>query len=138
MLAENREMSQKISLSSPNFTLTDSEFEAVLALVCCFLDGSPLSQIHIVRSSYKPTDLEATRSLLSSARVKMEAGHGTMESSTLLQDEAIAIFEIIAHFAQEYPQETATEIGGSSLTQVPLPVILAALRSAATKLAGPL
>jgi hypothetical protein len=69
MLAENREMSQEISLSSPNFTLTDSEFEAVLAIVCCFLDGSPLSQIHIVRSSYKPTDLEATRSLLSNARV---------------------------------------------------------------------
>jgi hypothetical protein len=138
MLAENREMSQEISLSSPNFTLTDSEFEAVLALVCCFLDGSPLSQIHIVRSSYKPTDLEATRSLLSNARVKMEAGHGTMESWTLLQQEAIAISEIIAHFAQEYPQETATEIGESSLTQVPLPVILAALRSAATKLAGPL
>jgi len=137
MLAENREMSQNISLSSPNFTLTDSEFEAVLALVCCFLDGSPLSQIHIVRSSYKPTDLEATRSLLSSARVKMEAGHGTMEGSTLLQDEAIAICEIIAHFAQEYPRETATEIGGESLTQVPLPVILSALRSAVTKLAGP-
>jgi len=58
MLAENREMSHKISLSSPNFPLTDSEFEAVLALICCFLDGSPLSQIHIVRSSYKPTDLK--------------------------------------------------------------------------------
>ena len=136
MLAENREMSQNISLSSPNFTLTDSEFEAVLALVCCFLDGSPLSQIHIVRSSYKPPDLEAKRSLLSSARVKMEAGHGTMERSTLLQDETIAICEVAAYFAQEYPRETATEIGGA-LTQVPLPVILSALRSAVTKLAGP-
>jgi hypothetical protein len=67
----------------------------------------------------------------------MEAGHGTMEGSTLLQGETIAICEIVAYFAQEYPQETATEIGGESLTQVPLPVILAALRSAATKLAGP-
>jgi hypothetical protein len=130
-------MSQEISLSQPNSTLTDSEFEAVLALVCCFLDGSPLSQIHIVRSSYKPPDLEATRSLLSSARVKMEAGHGTMEGSTLLQDETIAMCEIVTYFGQEYPQETATEIGGESLTQVPLPVILAVLRSAATKLAGP-
>jgi hypothetical protein len=105
-------MSQEISLSQPNFTLTDSEFEAVLTLVCCFLDGSPLSQIHIVRSSYKPPDLEAKHSLLSSARVKMEAGHGTMEGSTLLQDETIAICEIVAYFAQEYPQETASEIGG--------------------------
>jgi hypothetical protein len=86
-------------------------------------------------------DPEAKRSLLSSARVKMEAGHGTIEGSTLLKDETIAICEIVAHFAQECPQEcpqeTATEIGGESLTQVPLPVILAALRSAATKLAGP-
>ena len=137
MLARDRKMNQEISLSQPNSTLTASEFEAVLALVCCFLDGSPLSQIHIVRSSYKPPDLEATRSLLSSARVKMEAGHGTMEDSTLLQDETIAICEIVAYFAQEYPQETATEIGEESLTQVPLPVILAAVRSAATKLAGP-
>jgi hypothetical protein len=92
--------------------------------------------IHIVRSSYKPPDLEATRSLLSSARVRMEAGHGTMERSTLLQDETIAICEIVAYFAQEYPRETATEIG-EALTQVPLPVILSALRSAVTKLAGP-
>ena len=137
MVARDREMSQEISLSQPNSTLTDSEFKAVLALVCCFLDGSPLLQIHIVRSSYKPPDLEAMRSLLSSARVKMEAGHGTMEGSTLLQNETIAICEIVAYFAQEYPQETATEIGGESLTQVPLPVILAALRSAATKLADP-
>jgi hypothetical protein len=66
----------------------------------------------------------------------MEAGHGTMEGSTLLQDETSAICEIVAHFAQEYPRVTATEVGGS-LTQVPLPVILAALRSAVTKLAGP-
>ena len=137
MLARDRKMSQEISLSQPNSTLIASEFEAVLALVCCFLDGSPLSHIHIVRSSYTPPDLEATRSLLSSARVKMEAGHGTMEDSTLLQDETIAICEIVAYFAQEYPQETATEIGEESLTQVPLPVILAAVRSAATKLAGP-
>ena len=137
MLARDREMSRDIPLSQPSFTLTDSEFEAVLALVCCFLDGSPLSQIHLVRSSYNPPDLEATRSLLSSARVKMEAGHGTMERSTLLQDETIAIYEIVAYFAQEYPRETATEIGGESLTQVPLPVILSALRSAVTKLAGP-
>jgi hypothetical protein len=136
MLARDRKMSQEISLSQPNSTLTASEFEAVLALVCCFLDGSPLSHIHIVRSSYTPHDLEATRSLLSSARVKMEAGHGTMEGSTLLQDETVAICEIAAYFAQEYPQETATEIGEESLTQVPLPVILAAVRSAATKLAG--
>jgi hypothetical protein len=117
--------------------LTAAEFEAVLALVCCFLDGSPLSHIHIVRNSYNPPELEATRSILSSARVKMEAGHGTMVGSTLLQDETIAICEIVAHFAQEYRQETAIEIGEESLTQVPLPVILAALRSAATKLAGP-
>jgi len=55
----------------------------------------------------------------------MEAGHGTMEGSTLLQDETIAICEIVAHFAQEYRKETATEIGEESLTQVPLPVILA-------------
>ena len=137
MLARDPKMSQDIPLSQLSFTLTDSEFEAVLAHVCCFLDGSPLSHIHIVGSSYNPSDLEATRSLLSSARVKMEAGHGTMEGSTLLQDESIAICEIVAYFAQEYPQETATEIGGESLTQVPLPVILAALRSAATKLAGP-
>jgi hypothetical protein len=134
MLARDREMSQEISLLQPNSTLTDSKLEAVLALVCCFLDGSPLSQIHIVRSSYKPPDLEAKRSLLSSARVKMEAGHGTMEGSTLLQDEAIAVCEIVAYFTQECPRETATEIGGESLTQVPLPVILAALRSAVTKL----
>jgi hypothetical protein len=67
----------------------------------------------------------------------MEAGHGTKEGSTLLQDETIAICEFVAYFAQEYPQETATEIGEESLTQVPLPVILAAVRSAATKLAGP-
>jgi hypothetical protein len=66
----------------------------------------------------------------------MEAGHGTMERSTLLQDETIAICEIVAYFAQEYPRETATEIG-EALTQVPLPVILSALRSAVTKLAGP-
>ena len=129
MLARDPEMSQEIFLSQPKFTLTDSEFEAVLALVCYFLDGSPLSQIHIVRSSYKPPDLEATRSLLSSARVKMEAGHGTMERSTLLQDETIAICEIVAYFSQEYPRETATEIGEGALTQVPLPVILSALRS---------
>jgi hypothetical protein len=137
MLVRDRNMSQEISLSHPNSTLTTSEFEAVLALVCCFLDGSSLSQIHIVRSSYNPPDLEATRSLLSGARVKMEAGHGTMKGSMLLQDETIAICEIVAYFAQEYPQETATEIGEESLTQVPLPVILAAVRSAATKLAGP-
>jgi hypothetical protein len=137
MVALDRKTGQEIPLSQPNFTLTDSEFEAVLALVCCFLDGSPMSQIHIARSSYKPPDHEATRSLLSSARVKMEAGHGTMEGSTLLQDETIAICEIVAHFAQEYRKETATEIGEESLTQVPLPIILAALRSAATKLAGP-
>ena len=137
MLIRDRETSQEISLSQPSFTLTESEFEAVLALVRCFLDGSPLSRIHIVRSSYKPPDLEATRSLLSSARVKMEAGHCTMERSTLLQDETIAICEIVAHFAQEYPRETATEIGEEALTQVPLPVILAALQSAVTKLAGP-
>ena len=129
MLPRDREMSQEITLSQPSFTLTESEFEAVLALVRCFLDGSPLSQIHIVRSSYKPPDLEATRSLLSSARVKMEAGHGTMERSTLLQDETIAICEIVAYFSQEYPRETATEIGEGALTQVPLPVILSALRS---------
>jgi len=68
----------------------------------------------------------------------MESGHGTVEGSTLLQDEAIAVREIVAYFAQEYPEETATEIGeGGALTQVPLPVILAALRSAVTKLAGP-
>src|ERR1017187_7047147 len=115
MLAENREMSQSTSLSHPNFPLTDPEFEAVLALVCCFLDGCPLSQTHIVRSSYKPTDLEATCSLLSSARVKMESGHGTMEGSTLLKDEAIAVREIVAYFAQEYPRETATEIGEEAL-----------------------
>jgi hypothetical protein len=42
----------------------------------------------------------------------MEAGHGTMEGSTLLQDETSAICEIVAHFAQEYPRETATEVGG--------------------------
>src|SRR5450631_3340089 len=136
MLARDRKMNQEISLSQPNSTLTASEVEAVIALVCCFLDGSPLSHIHIVRSSYTPPDLEATRSLLSSARVKLEAGHGTMEGSTLLQDEMIAICEIVAYLAQEYPQETATEIGEESLTQVPLPVILAAVRSAATKLAG--
>jgi transposase len=41
---------------------------------------------------------------------------------------------IVAYFAQEYPRETATEIGEGPLTQVPLPVILAALRSAVTKL----
>jgi hypothetical protein len=137
MPARDREMSQEVPLSQPSFTLTDSEFEAVLALVCCFLDGSPLSQIHIVRSAYNPPDLEATRSLLSSARVKMEAGHCTTERSTLLQDETIALYEIVAYFAQEYPRETATEIGEEALTQVPLPVILAALRSAVTKLAGP-
>ena len=130
-------MSQEISLSQPSSTLTESEFEAVLALVCCFLDGSPLSHTHIVRSSYTPPDLEATRSLLSSARVKMEARHGTMERSTLLQEETIAICEIVAYFAQEYPREAATEIGEGALTQVPLPVILSALRSAVTKLAGP-
>jgi len=131
-------MSQEASLSNPNFRLTDAEFEAVLALVCSFLDGSPLSHTHIVRVSYKPTDLNLTCSLLSSARVKMESGHGTVEGSTLLQDEAIAVREIVAYFAQEYPEETATEIGeGGALTQVPLPVILAALRSAVTKLAGP-
>ena len=128
-------MGQEVSLPPPNFKLTESEFEAVHTLVCCFLDGSPLSPIHIVRSSYKPANLQVTRSLLACARVKMEGGHGTMEDSKLLQDEAIAICEIVAHFAQEYPQETATEIGGT-LTQVPLPVILAALRSAVTKLAG--
>ena len=137
MLARDRKMSQEISLSQPNSTLTASEFEAVLALVCCFLDGSPLSHIHIVGSSYNPSDLEATRSLLSSARVKMEAGHGTMEGSTLLQDESIAICEIVAYFAQEYPRETATEIGEGALTEVPLPVIRAELQSAVTKLAGP-
>jgi hypothetical protein len=137
MLARDRKMSQEISLSQVNSTLTAPEFEAVLALVCCFLDGSPLSHTHIVRSSYTPPDLEATRSLLLSARVKMEAGHGTMEGSTLLQDETKAICEFVAYFAQEYPQETATEIGEESLTQVPLPVILAMVRSAATKLAGP-
>jgi hypothetical protein len=137
MLARDREMSQDIPVSQLSFTLTDSEFEAVLALVCCFLDGSPLSQIHIVRSSYKPPDINATRSLLSSARVKMEAGHGTMERSTLLKDETIAVYEIVAYFAQEYPRETATEIGEGALTQVPLPVILAELQSAVTKLAGP-
>jgi hypothetical protein len=124
MLARDREMSHEISLSQPNSTLTDSEFEAVLALVCCFLDGSPLLQIHIVRSSYKPPDLEATHSLLSSARVKMEAGHGTMEGSTLLHDETIAICEIVAYFAQEYPQETATEIGGSPLPRFRCPSFL--------------
>jgi hypothetical protein len=64
----------------------------------------------------------------------MESGHGTMEGSTLLQDEAIAVREIVAYFAQEYPRETATEIGEEALTLVPLPVILAALRSAVTKL----
>ncbi|MDP9052371.1 MAG: hypothetical protein M3O31_16865 [Acidobacteriota bacterium] len=130
-------MSQDTPLSQPSFTLTDSEFEAVLALVCCFLDGSPLSQTHVVQSSYRPPDLKATRSLLSSARVKMEAGYGTMDRSTLLQDETIALYEIVAYFAQEYPRETATEIGEGALTQVPLPVILAELRSAVTKLAGP-
>ncbi len=137
MLARDREMSQDIPLSQPSFTLTDSEFEAVLALVCCFLDGSPLAQFHIVRSSYNPPDIEATRSLLSSARVKMEAGHGTMERSTLLNDETIALYELVAYFAQEYPRETATEIGDGVLTQVPLPVILVELQSAVTKLAGP-
>jgi hypothetical protein len=54
MLVRDRNMSQEVSLSHPNSTLTTSEFEAVLALVCRFLDGSPLSQIHIVRSSYTP------------------------------------------------------------------------------------
>jgi hypothetical protein len=54
----------------------------------------------------------------------MEAGHGTMKGSTLLQDETIAICEIVAYFAQEYPQETATEIGEESLTQVPRPSFL--------------
>ena len=137
MLARDPKMSQDIPLSQLSFTLTDSEFEAVLALVGCFLDGSPLAQVHIVRSSYRPHDIEATRSLLSSARVKMEAGHGTMERSLLLKDETIALYEIVAYFAQEYPRETATEIGEEALTQVPLPVILAELQSAVTKLAGP-
>src|ERR1035438_597682 len=43
-----------------------------------------------------------------SARIKMKAGHGTMEGSTLLQDETSAIWEVVAHFAQEYPRVTAT------------------------------
>jgi hypothetical protein len=137
MLTRDSEMSQDIPFSQPSLMLADSEFEAVLALVCCFLDGAPLSQTYIVRSSYKPSDIKATRSLLSSARVKMEAVHGTMDLSTLLQDEMIALYEIVAYFAQEYPRETATEIGEGALTEVPLPVILAALRSAVTKLAGP-
>ena len=58
MLARDRKMNQEISLSQPNSTLTASEVEAVLALVCCFLDGSPLSHIHIVRSSYNPLILK--------------------------------------------------------------------------------